>query len=202
MRRLGFGFGFGLTSRSRSAAIVRVVPLGLLLLISAAFSSSALAQQSTTVQLGPGREEQDVNGTATISDAGGGRTRVVVRVNPANPNMPGHIHSDACPGAGPVVYPLTNVVNGQSTTDIDAPIADVLAKGKSINLHKSPDQAGIYVSCGEFQAAAAGAGGPVAQTPGALPRTGDVGSLAPVVGAVGAGLLTAGYALRRRFFRA
>jgi LPXTG-motif cell wall-anchored protein len=172
-----------------------------LALAALAFASSASAQQATvTVPLGPGRDEQDVNGTAALTDMGNGTTQVVIRVNPANPNMLAHIHSEACPGAGPVLFPLTNVQNGTSTTVVNAPLSDVLARGQSINLHKSPQLSDIYVSCGNF-AAAQRAGGAATQVPGALPRTGDVGSLAPLLGALGAGLLGAGYALRRRFAR-
>ena len=119
----------------------------------------------------------------------------VIQVNPANPDMLAHIHTDTCPGAGPVAWPLTNVVNGQSTTDIDAPSADVLARGKSINLHKSPSDSGVYVGCGNLMAA--GAGG-AAQVPARLPATGDLGAVAPLLSVLGAGLLGAGTALRRR----
>jgi LPXTG-motif cell wall-anchored protein len=178
---------------------ISVLPVGLLLLL-AVVSPASAQPGSVSVPLGAGRDEQNVNGSATLTDLGDGTTQVVIRVNPANPVMLAHIHVDTCPGAGAVQYPLTNVQNGTSTTVVDASLSDVLANGKSINLHKSPDDAGIYVSCGNFTAAAQ-AGGGAAQVPRALPRTGDLGSLAPVLGALGAGLAGAGYLLRRRFSR-
>jgi LPXTG-motif cell wall-anchored protein len=155
----------------------------------------ASAQQTITVTIGPGRDENTGTGTATLT-AMGAQTQVVVRAAGTNPEMLGHIHADACPGVGAVVFPLTNPVNGQSTTMINQPLAQVLAQGRSINLHKSPQQGGIYVGCGNL-AAAAGA----AQVPGALPRTGDAASLAPLVSVLGVGLLGVGFALRRRVRR-
>ncbi len=156
---------------------MRCIPLRLvaplLVLYAAATVGTALAQQQTvTVPLGAGRDEQDVNGTATLTDLGNGTTRVDIRVNPANPDMLAHIHSAACPGAGPVLFPLTDVVDGSSTTVVDAPLATVLAQGQSINLHKSPDQVDIYVACGNFAAAEARSGAPAqigARAPAQVP---------------------------------
>ena len=117
--------------------------------------SSASAQQTVTVRIGPGRDENTGTGTATLT-AMGQQTQVVVRVAATNREMLGHIHADVCPGVGPVVFPLTNPVNGVSTTVINQPLAQVLAQGKSINLHKSPQQGMIYVGCGNLAAAATG----------------------------------------------
>lgn len=159
-----------------------------------ASSSSAAAQQTITVTLGPGRDEASGVGTATLT-ARGNQTIVVIRAAATNPEMLAHIHEDVCPGVGAVVFPLTNPVNGQSTTTIDAPLSQVLAQGKSINLHKSPSEGGIYVACGNLAAAAAGG---AAQVPSRLPATGDAGGVLPLMLLVGAGLLGAGLTLRRR----
>jgi LPXTG-motif cell wall-anchored protein len=170
------------------------VPVLALLMVFAT-SSSAVAQQSLTVAIGPGREEASGTGTATLT-AQGANTVVVLRVAATNPEMLAHIHADACPGVGAVVFPLTNVTGGTSTTTINSPLATVLAQGKSINLHKSPADSGVYVGCGNLAGAAAGAGG-AAQVPAALPRTGDAGSMASLFAFAGASLLGAGLTLRR-----
>lgn len=162
-----------------------------------ASSSSALAQQTISVTIGPGRDEASGTGTATLT-AMGNQTQVVLRVSATNTDMLAHIHADTCPGVGEVVFPLTNVRNGTSTTMIDAPLSEVLARGKAINLHKSPQQAGVYVGCGNI-IAAAGAG--AAQVPARLPATGDLGAIGSLLAAAGAGLLGVGYALRRRHSR-
>src|SRR6185436_1648394 len=133
------------------------VPVVSLLLLMAS-SSSAIAQQTISVTIGPGRDEGSGTGTATLT-AMGNQTQVVLRVAGTNPEMLAHIHADACPGVGAVIFPLTNPVNGASTTVIDAPLSTVLAQGRSINLHKSPADSGIYVGCGNLAGAAAGAGG-------------------------------------------
>jgi hypothetical protein len=158
-------------------------------------SPAVLAQQAVTVTIGPGRDEPTGTGTATLT-AQGNQTVVVIRAASTNPEMLAHIHADACPGVGAVVFPLTNPVNGTSTTVIDAPLSQVLAQGKSINLHKSPSDSGIYVGCGNL--AAAQAGGGAAQVPARLPATGDLGLAVPVLVVLGAGLVGAGATLRRR----
>jgi hypothetical protein len=162
-----------------------------------ASSSAAVAQQSVTITIGPGRDEASGTGTATLT-AQGNQTVVVLRAAGTNPEMLAHIHADACPGVGAVVFPLSNPMNGQSTTTIAAPLSTVLAQGRSINLHRSPADSGIYVGCGNLAGAAAGAGGAgAAQVPRALPATGDLGSLGALAGAVGAGLVGLGIGLRR-----
>jgi len=173
------------------------VPVLALLMLFAA-SSSAVAQQSITVTIGPGRDEASGTGTATLT-AQGSQTIVVLRAAGTNPEMLAHIHADACPGVGAVIFPLSNPMNGQSTTAIDAPLATVLAQGRSINLHKSPADGGIYVGCGNLAGAAAGAGGAgAAQVPRALPATGDVASLGGLFGAAGTALIGIGLGMRRR----
>lgn len=176
----------------KSRLLIPALALGLLTSLGAAQLASA--QQTVTVQIGPGRDDATATGSATLT-AMGNQTRVDVNVAGTNPSMPGHIHADACPGAGPVVFPLSPTVNGRSSTTLDAPLATVLAQGKSLNLHKSAAEAGVYTGCGNL--AVAGATAP-AQVPAALPRTGDAASLAPLLVAAGAGLAGAGYALRRR----
>src|SRR6266496_2540893 len=143
---------------------------------------AASAQQPVTVTLGPGRDANEAPGTATLTDLGGGTTRVVISVTSPDANMPAHLHADVCPGVAAIVFPLTNVTNGQSTTEVNASLADIMARAKAINLHKSPDQIQVYVSCGNLPAtagaaapAAAPAAPAVAAAPPstALPRTGE-----------------------------
>src|ERR671932_326182 len=137
-----------------------------------------------------------VNGTATLTDMGDGRTQVVLRVaNPTSDNMPAHFHTGRCPNVGAVIYPLNNLQGGTSTTVINTTIADLLAgRGApdgmyAINLHRSVQEASAYVSCGNVVAANL-----------QLPRTGSRGvPFAPVL--AGASALLAGvapFALRRR----
>ena len=168
-----------------------IVPLVAVALASVGvLPDAASAQQPVTVTLGPGRDANEAPGTATLTDLGGGRTRVDISVTSSNANMPAHLHADVCPGVAAVVFPLTNVVNGQSTTEVNASLADIMARAKSINLHRSPDQIQVYVSCGNLPATAgapapaaapAAAPAPAPAAPAAAPaqRPGTVAAPAP-----------------------
>lgn len=136
-----------------------------------------------------GDRNSGVNGTATLTDMGGGRTRVDIRVSVGpggSANMPNHIHTGRCPDVGAVTYPLNAVTNGVGQTEVNAALSDLLAGTFAINLHRSPTESGVYVSCGNVVAGAA-----------ALPATGGpAGAALPLLGAATLGL--AGFALRRR----
>lgn len=162
---------------------------GLVLILSLA-ASAVLAQESVTVTLGPGRDSSEQTGTATLT-ATGDQTEVVISVNTgpagAGVEQPSHIHEGQCPGVGGVAFPLTNTLDGQSTTVVDAKLSDLTTGAFSLNLHKSKDEVAVYTSCGNIPAAAA------------LPTTGGSRSL-PVgwLIAAGAVVLLGGIALSRR----
>lgn len=125
----------------------------------------ASQQQSITVNLGPGRDASQT-GTAVLA-ARGNQTEVVVNIQPgaAGVPQPAHIHEGLCPNVGAVRFPLTNVIDGRSTTMVNAPLGDLLTGNLSINIHRSQQEAGVYVSCGNIPAAAR------------LPVTGNAGLL-------------------------
>lgn len=173
-------------------AVVR--PLGVAaaaaLLLAVPAVTFAQASRPITVALTV-QNASGVTGAATLTDLGDGRTRVEVRVTPAgNASMPAHIHDGTCATLNPAPkFPLTNVVNGTSTTEVNVAITAITASPHAINLHKSPTEASVYVSCGNVVAGAS-----------ALPATGGAASSAlpwsAVVGAALSGI--AGIALRRR----
>lgn len=103
---------------------------------------------SITLNLGPGRDG-DQSGTARLTPKGD-KTEVVLNIKPgaAGVEQPVHIHDGACPGVGAVKYPLTNIVDGKSTTTVDAPITALLTGSFSINAHKSAADINTYVACG------------------------------------------------------
>ena len=113
-------------------------------------------EQTATVTMGPGRDASQT-GTATLT-AQGSQTQVVLNIEsgPAGVEQPVHIHSGSCPGVGAVAFPLTNVVNGTSTTVVDATLDSLRTGGYSINVHQDGTQAGlgVYVSCGAIPAVA------------------------------------------------
>ncbi len=93
---------------------------------------------------------------------------------------PAHIHSGTCATLGDVVFPLTDVaapetmgtpaadmagtpeammaspeagmgdVVAQSTTTVEASLADIVAGGHAINVHESAENIGNYIACGDI----------------------------------------------------
>ena len=115
----------------------------------AACSGSA---QTRSVQLST-LNDSGVTGTVTLIDAGGGLTRVEVRVEPgANPDMPAHIHPGSCDSLVPQPkYPLQNVVNGTSTTTVPAPLSELMAGDLAVNLHRSNEDLSTYTACADLR---------------------------------------------------
>src|SRR5262249_5362038 len=69
---------------------------------------------------------------------------------PSGTVEPAHIHMGGCPGVGNVIYPLTSVSKGASTTILPVSLADLLKQEPfAINVHKSTAQIGVYVACGD-----------------------------------------------------
>jgi len=134
---------------------------------------SAKEGDTVTVTMGPGRDGSQT-GTATLTDQGS-QTQVVLNIQPgpAGVEQPVHIHSGSCPGVGAVAFPLTNVVNGTSTTVVNATLDSLRTGGYSINAHQDGTQAGlgVYVSCGAIPAATQATPAPAA-SPAGVPAAG------------------------------
>lgn len=143
-------------------AIAATLLVAAFLLGGAGNTASAL-QETVTVALGPAEGPDgggDQTGTATLT-AAGDQTEVVVSIDPspegADVEQPAHIHAGTCgDNLGGVEYPLTNVVDGSSTTTVDASLDSLQTGDFAINIHKSGEEIGVYVSCGNIPAAANG----------------------------------------------
>ena len=92
-------------------------------------------------------------GTATLEEKDG---QVIVTLSmtgsPQNVSQPAHIHNGSCPDVVGVIYPLTNVLNGESTTTLNVTfdqLEDKLPLG--INIHQSVENASVYVACGDIE---------------------------------------------------
>jgi len=93
------------------------------------------------------------SGQATLTDLGGGYTRVVLDIEHENTtgNQPAHIHMGSCAKLNPAPkYPLKNVVLGHSNTTLHVDIAKLLGGRMAINVHESAKNIGRYVSCGNI----------------------------------------------------
>lgn len=178
----------------RRLTVVLAIALSFLTFV--ALAGTAAAADPVTIQMKV-QNNSGQSGTATLTDLGNGTTKVVVETTgaPAGP-QPIHIHEGTCTALNPQVkFPLTSMANGKSETTVNVALSALVASPHSINVHKSPQEAAVYVSCGEV----------VAQ-PTATPRTGGGGmapTASPLVGGALAALLTvvvagAAYSLRRR----
>jgi len=119
------------------------------------FASGTFAEaQDVSVKLGPLNSSGE-SGTATLSDVGGNKTKVVIAVTgqPANVPQPVHVHKGTCAQIDPApAYGLTTMADGKSETVIDQPLSSLQRERFAINGHKSAQDAKTYVFCGDIPA--------------------------------------------------
>lgn len=123
-------------------------------IIIAVMTGSALAAgdapASVTVTMAP-QNGSNESGTATLTQTGKNVQVVIALQNAPATAQPAHIHPGSCAKLNPAPkYPLSNVVNGQSTTTVKNVKLSDLAGGFAINVHKSADDLKTYVSCGDI----------------------------------------------------
>ena len=175
----------------RSVVLALGLALGLAFL--AGMSGVVRAADPLVIALGEQNNSGQV-GMATLTDNGDGTTRVVVETTgaPTGP-QPIHIHEGTCAGLNPAVkYPLTSLVNGRSETTVAVALATLLATPHAINAHKSPQEAAVYVACGDIVALPAPASAAAAPaSPGTMPRTGGGAAARTPAGWFPAGVLLA-----------
>ena len=111
---------------------------------------SAAGGGTVTIQLSE-QSGSGESGTATLT-ADGDRTRVVVDIsNGTATPQPAHIHEGSCENLNPQPeYALQNVVNGMSTSTVNATLEDLKSEAYAINVHKSAADLKTYVSCGDI----------------------------------------------------
>jgi hypothetical protein len=127
--------------------------LGLVAMVIFATGTFAEAQD-VSVKLGPLNSSGE-SGTATLSDIGGNKTKVVIAVTgqPANVPQPVHVHKGTCAQMDPApAYGLTTMSDGKSETVIDQPLSSLQRERFAINGHKSAQEANTYVFCGDIPA--------------------------------------------------
>lgn len=99
--------------------------------------------------------EQNSSGEYGIVELDGKDGKVIVTLSMAGgaPGIPqpAHIHVGSCPDVKDVAYSLTDVVDGKSVTTLDVTMAQLAAqKPLGLNVHKSADEATMYVACGNL----------------------------------------------------
>jgi Cu/Zn superoxide dismutase len=179
----------------------------------------AIAQDATITIAVIAQNDSGQSGTATLS-ADGDQTRVVIDLgnSPSGP-QPAHIHTGTCANLGGIAYNLDFPRDGKSTSTVAAPLSALQSGNFAINVHRSPQEANVYVACGDIPSAAASTttaqqpkpaaspaaavpavvtavakpvASPAVQIPAALPRTGDGSSVMPTVSAIAGALGLAG----------
>lgn len=122
-----------------------------LVFVTVAQLSAAAATSTLTINIHE-QNSSGESGTATLTQEGAD-VKVVLAIKgaPATTPQPAHIHDGTCADLKGVVYPLSNVVNGSSTTTVKGVTIDKLLGGKyAINVHESAANLGKYVACGEI----------------------------------------------------
>lgn len=119
---------------------------GLMLVLAGCASSPG--GEARVLALEP-QNDSGVVGNVALTSSGEGRTVVQIDVNPAgHPDMPAHIHSGTCVEMIPQpVYPLQNVRDGTSRTEIPVALSELLADPVVVNLHHSNDRMEISTAC-------------------------------------------------------
>lgn len=122
-----------------------VVPVAIALVALTACSTPAEPARTVTLQA---LNDSGVTGTVSFA-ALGDRTTLEIAVDPGlNPDMPAHIHPGTCDNLTPQPkFPLENVLDGKSRTDVPASIDELFAGGLAVNIHRSNDDLKTYTAC-------------------------------------------------------
>jgi Cu/Zn superoxide dismutase len=132
---------------------LRFVLLGTALAGMVAAAAIADAPMSVTVKM-VAENGSGENGTAVLTqEADGVKVDVSLDGAPKDTPQPTHIHVGTCDNLNKAPkYPLTNTVDGKSTTTVSGlKLSDLLAGTFAVNVHKSTTDLGTYVSCGDIK---------------------------------------------------
>lgn len=105
-----------------------------------------------TVDLAP-QNDSGVSGTATFTDLGDGKTRVVIAATDTAgaPPRPAHVHAGTCADLDPApAWGLLDVTDGASETVLATPLSEMLAGDFAVNMHRSVDNLDAYIACGDI----------------------------------------------------
>jgi len=120
---------------------------------SISFAPASAATNSITIAMKPLNDSGE-SGTATLTQEGDGVKIVVSLKGAPSAAQPTHIHIGTCGNikAAPE-YGLVSLTDGSSTSTVKGITIDQLLAGKyAINVHKSADDLGTYVACGDIKA--------------------------------------------------
>jgi hypothetical protein len=100
------------------------------------------------------RNTSGQDGTATLTEAADGKTRVVLELtnSPAGP-QPSHINAGTCDDLGDVAHILGGMRAGNVEATVDASLDSLLAGEFAVSVAKSPQEFGVTVSCADISRA-------------------------------------------------
>jgi Cu/Zn superoxide dismutase len=139
-----------------AALIAGIVAGGLAVAQDAKKDSMKSGAKSVTVRLAQ-QNKSGESGTARLTPEGD-KTKVVINLKgaPKGVQQPAHVHDGSCAKLDPKPkYPLQNVVDGKSTSEVPAKIDELTGGKLAINVHKSAEEAKVYVACGDIKKPAA-----------------------------------------------
>jgi hypothetical protein len=101
--------------------------------------------------------DSGVTGNVTLTAIDAQRTRVEIHVTATGfPDMPAHIHPGSCADSIPQPkYPLANVRDGVSVTEVNEGLDDLRGGPGSLNLHASNDNMRFITACADMEEGAA-----------------------------------------------
>ncbi len=130
-------------NRSTVLAVVSAAAL----LVAPAFAGAADKDNSVKIKLGAMNGSTET-GTATLIPKGEKTVVVIDVANGTKDPQPSHFHLGTCEKYNPHhEYNLEAVVEGKSTTTLDAPLAKLTSGEMVINVHKSAVDVATIVSC-------------------------------------------------------
>lgn len=84
----------------------------------------------------------------------GSQTKIDIVISPASDvPQPVHLHAGSCDEQGPVDIGLNDIVDGRSSTVIDASLPEIRQGLNYINVHLSADEISTFVACGDVPVA-------------------------------------------------
>jgi len=91
-----------------------------------------------------------IHGTATLTPLGSKtKVTIVLAGDPPGAQHPAHIHPGTCADFNIVPrYPIETVIDGRSTTIVQAPLADLIGHGLVLEIHSSKYHVNIIAACG------------------------------------------------------
>ncbi|MGA7800422.1 MAG: hypothetical protein WCC36_06390 [Gammaproteobacteria bacterium] len=134
---------------------MRAVIISLLGAAGLAACAAQPVSQGTSITLKPMNNSGE-SGTAMLT-AEGRNTKVVIALanTPPGVTQPAHIHAGTCSDLNPrPLVGLHSVTGGGSTSVVPLPLTSLLSAPYAINVHKSQQDIGSYVACGDIASAA------------------------------------------------